>query len=133
MTELLSKQPVLTPIGWRLLVAFSFQFAVSRVWFRDQPEHREYMADIDRSGFDGMFKSEEDWEMFPRYEAGPIRKTLVDALNDTDDAWVLGVPCSAVYADYRDYFAEGILEASKSEDTFKNAWLHACSAPTTDE
>jgi hypothetical protein len=66
-------------------------------------------------------------------EQSPIRKTLVDALHDADDAWVLGIPCSAVYADYRDYFTEGIWEASKSEDTFKNAWLYACSSPTGGE
>ena len=126
-----SEQPILTPEGWTFLTAFAAELSVSRIWFRDQDCHREFMADIDRSAFDGMFE-EEDWEMFPRYEAGPTRQSLSEALRDADEVWVLAIPCAPVHADYKAYFSEGIVEASELEDTFKSAWLRACEAGHSD-
>ena len=92
---------------------------------RDDDGVRRFMTDIDRSGFDGWFE-EDDWSEYPRYECGPSRSTLQEALHDADDAWVLGMPCAPVYTDYADFFAEQIVEASKVEDTFTGAWLKAC-------
>ena len=120
-------EPVPTPEGWTLIVAFSTWFTVSRIWLRDVDGTRQYMADIDRSGFDGMFE-EDDWSEFPRYESGEPRSSLQAALGDANDAWVLGMPCAPVYADYADYFAAQIVEAAKVEDTFTGAWLKACEA-----
>ena len=117
--------PVPTPEGWTLVVSFSTWFTLSRIWLRDDDGVRSFMTDIDRSGFDGWFE-EDDWSEYPRYECGPSRSTLQEALHDADDAWVLGMPCAPVYTDYADFFAEQIVEASKVEDTFTGAWLKAC-------
>jgi len=123
-----SEQPILTPEGWTLLTAFSAELSVSRIWLRDRDGQREFMADIDRSGFDGWFEEEEDWEMYPRYQAGPPRSSLQEALCDAEEAWVLAMPCAPVHADYGEFFSVGIVEAAKTEDTFTQAWLRACEA-----
>ena len=107
-------EPIPTPNGWTLIVAFATELTVSRIWFRDEAATRHYMADIDRSGFDGLFK-EDDWSDFPRYETGPQRSHIQEALRDAHDAWVLGLPLSPVHSDYANLFAVQFMGAPRSK------------------